>query len=275
MMLTLFINIIVHAKVAKSRSKSMIWITQHNTLLYPQGSRCSLQHFKYSSQEVKTRIGNTNGPYEDRIIWTGQEYPTGNSTRREVNRQTDETMGIQHQRVDWPWMEPHATESWEPWGVVCLFVGWLLNVPTTCKCISGTDLLRQFYMLPHWDRSCRSNHEKWKKLALKSAVVPQWSARLQGRWRGRWRWISISWLLNLRQYLRDGSLYTISHDAKQKRLVNLAVSPSHSKLTCWEESSQPNFLSLQITANWHAEIEAANQTFYLSKSQHTDTLRQM
>ena len=40
---------------------------------------------------------------------------------------------------------------------VCLFVGWLLNVPATCECISGTDLLRQFYVLPHWDRSCRSN----------------------------------------------------------------------------------------------------------------------
>ena len=29
--------------------------------------------------------------------------------------------------------------------VVC----WLLNVPVTCQCISGTDLLRQFYVLPH------------------------------------------------------------------------------------------------------------------------------
>ena len=37
--------------------------------------------------------------------------------------------------------------------VVC----WLLNVPATCYCISGTDLLRQFYVLPHWDRSCRPN----------------------------------------------------------------------------------------------------------------------
>ena len=33
----------------------------------------------------------------------------------------------------------------------------MLNVPATCLCISGTDLLRQFYVLPHWDRSCRSN----------------------------------------------------------------------------------------------------------------------
>ena len=30
-------------------------------------------------------------------------------------------------------------------GGVC----WLLIVPATCECISGTDLLRQFYVLPH------------------------------------------------------------------------------------------------------------------------------
>ena len=30
-----------------------------------------------------------------------------------------------------------------------LFVGWLLNVPATCECVSRTDLLRQFYALPH------------------------------------------------------------------------------------------------------------------------------
>ena len=41
--------------------------------------------------------------------------------------------------------------------IKCLFVGCLLNVPATCECISGTDLLRQFYVLPHWDRSCRSH----------------------------------------------------------------------------------------------------------------------
>ena len=36
-------------------------------------------------------------------------------------------------------------------------VCWLLNVPATCECISGTDLLRQFYVLPHSDTSCTSN----------------------------------------------------------------------------------------------------------------------
>ena len=33
-----------------------------------------------------------------------------------------------------------------PGGIV---VCWLLNVPATYECISGTDLLRQFYVLPH------------------------------------------------------------------------------------------------------------------------------
>ena len=37
--------------------------------------------------------------------------------------------------------------------VVC----WLLNVPATDYCMSGTDLLRQFYMVPHCDRSCISH----------------------------------------------------------------------------------------------------------------------
>ena len=31
----------------------------------------------------------------------------------------------------------------------CLLVGWLFNVPASCQCISGTDLLRQVYVLPH------------------------------------------------------------------------------------------------------------------------------
>ena len=33
--------------------------------------------------------------------------------------------------------------------IICLLVCWLLNVPATGYCISGTDLLRQFYVLPH------------------------------------------------------------------------------------------------------------------------------
>ena len=64
----------------------------------------------------------------------------------------------------------HPTSAVQVWAVTCalltvlrlnsfrgIVVCWLLNVPATCKCISGTDLLRQFYVLPHWDRSCRPN----------------------------------------------------------------------------------------------------------------------
>ena len=62
-----------------------------------------------SNEEVKARAGNAIWPYEDltsvkrgklkwygqvrhTIIWNGQDYPTGNSTRRETKRQTEETM---------------------------------------------------------------------------------------------------------------------------------------------------------------------------------------
>ena len=38
-----------------------------------------------------------------------------------------------------------------------MFVCRLLNVPASSKCIARTDLLKQFYVLPHWDRSYRSN----------------------------------------------------------------------------------------------------------------------
>ena len=64
-----------------------------------------------TNKEVKARIGNAIGHYEDlltsvvrarhMIIWTGQDYPTGNSSRGETKWQTEETMG-RHQRVDWP-----------------------------------------------------------------------------------------------------------------------------------------------------------------------------
>ena len=50
------------------------------------------------------------------IICTGQDYPTGNSSRREMKRQTEETME-RHQRVDWPWMVYTTMESREPQGV--------------------------------------------------------------------------------------------------------------------------------------------------------------
>ena len=55
-----------------------------------------------TNEEVKARIGNAIGTYghlmkktqaevvraRHTIIWTGQDYPTRNSTRRETKRQT-------------------------------------------------------------------------------------------------------------------------------------------------------------------------------------------
>ena len=73
-----------------------------------------------TNEEVKARIGNAIGPYEDlltsvkrrKLKWYEHVtrssglaktiYPTGTSSRRETKRQTVETMGRQHQRVDWP-----------------------------------------------------------------------------------------------------------------------------------------------------------------------------
>ena len=46
-------------------------------------------------------------------------------------------------------MEEREREREKGGGGGGLFVGWLLNVPATCECISGVDLLRQFYVLPH------------------------------------------------------------------------------------------------------------------------------
>ena len=71
-----------------------------------------------TNEEVKTTIGNAIG-HEDlltsvkktqtevvrarhKTISAGQYYLAQNSTRRETKRQTEETMGRQHQRVDWP-----------------------------------------------------------------------------------------------------------------------------------------------------------------------------
>ena len=67
------------------------------------------------------------------IIWTGQNYPTGNNSRKETKRQTEKIVGRQHQRVDWPWVEYHTTESREPWGVE----------EAACKIYSGAPVVSQ------------------------------------------------------------------------------------------------------------------------------------
>ena len=60
---------------------------------------------------------------------------------------------------------------WRKSELFCCFVCWLLIVPATCECISGTDLHRQFYVLPHWDR----------KLQIKLSISPSHSILTPGR----------------------------------------------------------------------------------------------
>ena len=55
-----------------------------------------------------------------------------------------------YKQKGWQEAETLASRQWEPDRQrEIVVVGWLLNVPATRDCISGTDLLRQFYVLPH------------------------------------------------------------------------------------------------------------------------------
>ena len=71
-------------------------------------------------------------------------------------RNDDDKLMLLLEPLSWQVRENHMKHVQFSNYFVCLF-GWLLNVPATGWCISGTDLLRQFYALPHRDRSCRSN----------------------------------------------------------------------------------------------------------------------
>ena len=77
------------------------------------------------------------------IIWTGQDYPTGNSSRRETKWQTEETMGRQHQRVDWPCMEYTTTESREPRGVEEAGCEIYSGAPTASQTMGRIDKIRR------------------------------------------------------------------------------------------------------------------------------------
>ena len=49
-----------------------------------------------------------------------------------------------------PWTEAGTPCPHNPSHCCLLVVCWLLNVPSTCYCTSGTDPLRQLDVLPHW-----------------------------------------------------------------------------------------------------------------------------
>ena len=85
----------------------------------------------WHSQIYRQIVGQTNRDGERR---------TDRQTERESDRQSDRQTDRQTSRQAGRQADRNR---------VCLLVGWLLNVPATCWCISGTDLPRQFYVLPH------------------------------------------------------------------------------------------------------------------------------
>ena len=123
----------------------------------------------------------------------------------------------------------------------------LLNVPATCKFISGTDLLRQLCVLPHWDTSC-TRGVGWLVGCLTSQ---QHASVSQG------------------QICSDNcsSYHTEMQVAREELvgwLVGCLTSQQHASV------SQGRICSGNCTS-YHTEIQVAHQTFYLTQSQYTDT----
>ena len=119
-----------------------------------------------------------------------------------------------------------------PFKVVC----WLLNVPATCECISGTDLQRQFYVLPHWDRSCRSNFPP-------HPVTVYWHRADQSQ----------RWPYNARRHRHK--LQTISLKGRPPRWPSGKASASRAEGPGFECRLRRDFFgveSYQWLKNWHS-----------------------
>ena len=107
-----------------------------------------------SSEEVKARIGNAIGPYEDlltsvkrcKLKWYG--HVTRSSGLAKTVLQGTVQVGRRRDRQRKRWED--NTKEWTglEWNIV----------------------LRK-----------AENHEEWRKLVVKSTVVPRWSARLRDR----------------------------------------------------------------------------------------------
>ena len=103
-----------------------------------------------------------------RSCWNENSKQTGLESKMDttLNRATSTRWtGKKIKPQYWAWEQDFVVSinTWHGWDchtelrIEVVVFCWLLNVPATCECISGTDLHRQFYVLPHWDRSCRSN----------------------------------------------------------------------------------------------------------------------
>ena len=130
-------------------------------------------------------------------------------------------------RLDFLKKKKKKTDSMD---VVC----WFLNVPATCYSISETDLLRQLYVLPHWDRSSRPNFPSHT--------------------------ITVCWH---RANQSQRQPYNVRRLTGLCLLVACLTSQKHASV------SQGRICSDKYTS-CHTEIEA-DQTLYLTQSQYTDT----
>ena len=86
--------------------------------------------------------------------WTEQEKERRTERQRSTDTKTDrqiETGADRHRLADRQTSRQVniMQTSRQTVGGELFVVGWLLNVPATGECISGTDLHRQLYVLPH------------------------------------------------------------------------------------------------------------------------------
>ena len=83
----------------------------------------------------------TVGPKTEKDLFPKVSKEKLGTVSREVSR---ERSALEHTTRRYVTRTKNSyTATQQSWIMRGLFVAWLLNVPATCQCISGTDLLRQ------------------------------------------------------------------------------------------------------------------------------------
>ena len=106
-----------------------------------------------SASTIKTKDDNNDDEDDEEEDDDNGDNDDGGGGGHGANVDDTELTGGDEEEVEQVQKEDDLDENdidgLSDWNGACLFVGWLLNVPATCECTSGTDLLRQFYVLPH------------------------------------------------------------------------------------------------------------------------------
>ena len=131
----------ITADIERIQALEMTYFYKHMGILYSD---------HITNEEVTTRIGNAMGLCEDlltsvkrrklkryghvrRSSGLAKTILQGTVQEWRWNARQEETMGRQHHRMDWPWMEQRTAESREPRGVE----------EVGCKIYSGAPTVRQ------------------------------------------------------------------------------------------------------------------------------------